>query len=202
MNAKAQSITFCALVSLLLTACGSSPPVRYFSLSSSVAAVGQDSEGAMALGFGPIRMPEYLNRSQIVTRGSGQELEVDEFSRWAEPLTIALHRVVSTDVDNMMDGVIVVAFPFESVVRTQVDYRLLGDVVRFDADPGGRVILETQWGIGVAESGEILIRELRSRYEAQARSVDDPAAVASAMNDALAKFSRDIANKFEAALQE
>jgi len=201
MIATARSIVFCILVALLLNACGSSPPVRYFSLSTTTAG-GEDRDDAVVLGLGPLRIAGYLERSQIVTRGAGAEVKVDEFSRWAEPLTIALHRVVSTDVDNMMDGVIVVAFPFESVVRTQVDYRLLGDVVRFDADPGGRVILETQWGIGVAESGEILIRELRSRYEAQARSVDDPAAVASAMNDALAKFSRDIANKFEAALQE
>ena len=102
----------------------------------------------------------------------------------------------------MMEDVIVVAFPFESVVRTQVDYRLLGDVVRFDADSGGRVILETQWGVAAVDSGEIVIREHRTRYETQARSVDDPAAVASAMNDALAKFSRDIANQFEAALRE
>ena len=201
MIATARSITLCILVSLLLNACGSSPPVRYFSLSTTTAG-GEDGDDAVVLGLGPLRIAGYLERSQIVTRGAGAEIKVDEFSRWAEPLTVALHRVVSTDVDNMTEGVIVVAFPFESVVRTQVDYRMLGDVVRFDADSGGRVILETQWGVAAVESGEIVIREHRTRYEAQARSTDDPAAVASAMNDALAKFSRDIANKFEAALQE
>ena len=200
MIATARSIIFCVLVSLLLNACGSSPPVRYFSLSTTTAG-GEDGDDAVVLGLGPLRIAGYLERSQIVTRGSGAEVKVDEFSRWAEPLTIAIHRVVSTDVDNMIDGVIVVAFPFESVVRTQVDYRLLGDVVRFDADPGGRVILETQWGVAAVESDNLVIREHRTRYESQARSVDDPAAVAAAMNDALAKFSRDIANKFEAALQ-
>ncbi len=201
MIVTARSIIFCVLVSLLLSACGSSPPVRYFSLSTTIAG-GEDADDAVVLGLGPLRIAGYLERSQIVTRGAGAEIKVDEFSRWAEPLTVALHRVVSTDVDNMMDGVIVVAFPFESVVRTQVDYRLLGDVVRFDADAGGRVILETQWGVAAVDSGEIVIREHRTRYESQARSADDPAAVASAMNDALAKFSRDIANQFEAALRE
>lgn len=201
MIATARSIIFCIFVSLLLNACGSSPPVRYFSLSTTTAG-GEDGDDAVVLGLGPLRIAGYLERSQIVTRGAGAEIKVDEFSRWAEPLTVALHRVVSTDVDNMMEDVIVVAFPFESVVRTQVDYRLLGDVVRFDADSGGRVILETQWGVAAVDSGEIVIREHRTRYETQARSVDDPAAVASAMNDALAKFSRDIANEFEAALRE
>ena len=202
MIAKARSITFGILALLLLTACGSSPPVRYFSLSTTVASGTQDSDDAVVLGLGPLRMAEYLDRSQIVTRGAGAEMSVDEFSRWAEPLIQAFHRVVSTDVDNMMDDVIVLAFPWESVVRTQVDYRLLGDVIRFDADRSGRVVLETQWGISAVESGESFVRAHRSRYEAQTGSPNDPAAVASAMNEALSEFSRDIATQFENALQE
>ena len=201
MNATARSITFCALASLLLTACGSSPPVRYFSLSPTITPIGQDSEDALALGFGPIRMPEYLNRSQIVTRGSGLEIEVDEFSRWVEPLSPAFHRIVSTDVDNAVDGLVVVAFPWESAVRAEVDYRLLGDVIRFDADRSGRVILDVQWGVAKVASGELVVRPHRSRYEARTGSPGDPAAVASAMNDALAGFSRDIATQLETVLQ-
>ena len=202
MNATSRSLIICALASLLMTACGSSPPVRYFSLSSSVAAVGQDPEDAVAMGLGPIRMPEYLNRSQIVTRGSGAEIIVDEFSRWAEPLSPAVHRIVSTDVDNAVDGLVVVAFPWESAVRAEVDYRLLGDVIRFDADRSGRVILEVQWGVAKVAPHESVVRPHRNRYQARAGSPDDPAAIASAMNDALAEFSRDIANKFEAELRE
>jgi uncharacterized lipoprotein YmbA len=202
MKATARSIIVCALVPLLLTACGSSPPVRYFSLSSSVAAVGQDPEDSVALGFGPMRMPEYLNRSQLVTRGSGQEMEVDEFSRWAEPLSPAFHRIVSTDVDNAVDGLVVVAFPWESAVQAGVDYRLLGDVIRFDADRSGRVILDVQWGVLKVEPREFVVQPQRSRYEARTGSPGDPAAVASAMNDALAEFSRDIANEVEIALEK
>ncbi len=141
MYLTARSITLCAFVLLLVAACGSSPPVRYFALSTMDSVQRQDPDDAVTLGLGPLRMPEYLNRSQIVTRGGGSELEIDEFSRWAEPLTLALHRVVSTDVDNMMDGVIVIAFPWEAVVRNEVDYRLLVEVTRFDADRSGRVIL-------------------------------------------------------------
>jgi uncharacterized lipoprotein YmbA len=202
MIATARSITYCVVVSLLLTACSSSPPVRYFSLSSTVADGQQDPDDAVVLGLGPMRMAAYLNRSQIVTRGAGAEIKVDEFSRWAEPLAVAFHRIVSTDVDNTMDGVTVLAFPWESAVRSQVDYRLLGDVIRFDADRAGRVVLETQWGITVVNSGETAVRTRRIRYEAQTGSPDDPAAVASAMNETLAKFSRDIASEMQAVLQE
>ncbi len=197
----ARSITLCAFVSLLVGACGSSPPVRYFALSPMDSVQRQDPDDAVTLGVGPIRLPEYLNRSQIVTRGGGSELEVDDFSRWAEPLTLAFHRVVSADVDNMMDGVIVIAFPWESVVRDQVDYRLLGEVTRFDADRSGRVVLDIQWAISDVP-GEVAVTIRRSKYETRAARSDDPAIVASAMNDALAMFSRDVVSELEIVLQD
>ncbi len=202
MIATARSITCCVIISLLLTACSASPPVRYFSLSSTVADGRQDPNETVVLGLGPMRMAEYLNRSQIVTRGVGAEIKVDEFNRWVEPLAVAFHRIVSTDVDNMMEGVTVLAFPWESAVRSQVNYRLLGDVIRFDADRSGRVVLETQWGITAVDSGRAVVRLRRARYEAQTGLHDDPAAVASAMNEVLAKFSRDIVSEIQAVLQE
>ncbi len=201
MIVTARSITLCVLVSLLVAACGSSPPVRYFALSPMDSVQRQDPDDAVTLGVGPLRLPEYLNRSQIVTRGGGSELEVDEFSRWAEPLTLALHRVVSTDVDNMMDGVIVIAFPWESVVRNDVDYRLLGEVTRFDADRSGRVVLDIQWAITDVPGG-VAVAIRRSKYETRAARSDDPAVVASAMNDALAMFSRDVVSELEVVLQD
>jgi uncharacterized lipoprotein YmbA len=202
MIATVRSITVCVMVSMLLTACGSSPPVRYFTLSSTVADGHQNSDDDVVLGVGPMRMAEYLNRTQIVTRGAGAEIKVDEFSRWAEPLEDAFHRVLSINVDNTMDGVTVLAFPWESAVRRQVDYRLLGDVIRFDADRSGSVVLETQWGIAAVDSGDVVIRARRTRYETQAEPPDDPAAIASAMNAALTKFSRDIAGAMQAVLQK
>ena len=202
MNATSRPLMICALASLLMTACGSSPPVRYFSLSPTVAATGPEAGDTIALGLGPIRMAEYLNRSQLVTRGPGQEIIVDEFNRWAEPLSPAFHRIVSTDVDNAVDGLVVVAFPWESAVRGVVDYRLLGDVARFDADRGGRVVLEVQWGVVEIATGQRIIRPQRAQYLAQARSADDPASVASAMNEALAAFSRDVAGRMEAVVDD
>ena len=156
------------------------------------------------LGFGPLRMPDYLDRSQIVTRGANSEMQVDEFSRWSEPLATSLLRIVSTDVDNLLPGVVVVVFPYEPFVREQVKYRLVGDINRFEADYRGRIVLEVQWGVADADGG-IAVPVRRNRYEAQATidgqpAAGDPGAVAAAMNEALAKFSRDIAGKLESIL--
>lgn len=187
------------LVLAILSACSTSPPVRYFSLQPIDTDFRQDGDDVVMLGLGPLRMPEYLNRSQIVWRGNNAEMRVEEFTRWDEPLTKSILRIVATDVDNLLQGVVVVVYPFESFVRNQVDYRLVGDVNRFDADSTGLVVLEVQWGVSNV-SGEPVVSVRRNRYQAQATTINDPGAVVTAMNDALAQFSRDIAVKLGSAL--
>jgi uncharacterized lipoprotein YmbA len=200
MMVTARTITLCILTSLVLVACGSSPPVRYYALAPMSTEPRQEANDPVVLGLGPLSMPEYLNRSQIVTRGAGAEMNVDEYSRWAEPLGPALHRIVSTDVDNLLDGVVVVAFPYDSMIRAQVNYRVLGEVSRFDADQSGQVILEVLWG--VSEVGaDVVVAPHRSHYKAQAASAGNPATMAEAMNEALLLFSQDIASKLDAVLK-
>jgi len=198
-SARSVLLSVCAL--FMFSACSSSSPVRYFSLNPIDAEFRPDPDDAVMLGLGPIRMPDYLNRSQIVTRGADAEMQVDEFSRWSEPLTTSLLRIVSADVDNLLQGVVVVVFPYEPFVRDQVNYRLVGDINRFEADHLGRIVLEIQWGVANTD-GEIVVPVRRNRYQAQASIADDPSTVVAAMNDALAQFSRDIAGKLEAVLQD
>ena len=195
---------FIASLLLMLAACSSSPPVRYYSLNPIDTDYQQDGDDAVLLGLGPLRMPDYLNRSQLVTRDAGTEMQIDDYSRWSEPLTLSMLRILSADVDNLLDNVVVVMFPYDSLIRDQIGYRLIGDVNRFDADQSGRVVLEAQWAI-VTTDEKAVVPVRRIRYTAQATTTDsglvtDPDAVVAAMNEALSQFSRDIAGKLEAAL--
>ena len=202
MSAKRFNIPCCLLVSLLLAACGTSPPVRYFTLSDTVPVGLQDADDAVVLGLGPMRMAPYLDRSQIVMRSSGAEIDIDEFIRWAEPLSTAFLRVVSADVDNAVNGLSVVTFPWESAVWSRVDYRLLGEVIRFDGGPSGRVVLETQWGVVATDSDTWPVPPRRRRYEAQMAAPGDPASLAKAMSEALARFSSDIVSELRPLLKQ
>jgi uncharacterized lipoprotein YmbA len=199
--ARCRNLIVALTMSFALAACSSSPPVRYYTLSPIDAEFSQDSDNAVLLGLGPFRMPAYLDRSQIVTRGINSELQVDEFNRWSEPLATALLRIVSSDIDNLLPGVVVVIFPYDAIVREQVKFRLVGDIARFDADHLGRIVLEVQWGVSNA-GGEIVVPIRRNRYQAQATRdgevvAGDPGAVAAAMNDVLAQFSRDVAARLQ-----
>jgi len=192
-------ITLAALVLFMISACGSSPPARYFSLSPIDADYRQDPDDAVILGLGPLRIPDYLNRSQIVTRDAEAEMQVNEFSRWTEPLSIALPRIVSTDIDNLLDNVVVIMFPYDAQIRSYVKYRLVGDINRFEADQSGLALLEVQWSI-IDADGKMVVPVRRNRYQAQAAPGDNLNNVVSAMNDALSQFSRDVASKIEIVL--
>jgi len=183
---------------LLLAGCGSSPPVRFYSLQPLDLDYQADTNDAVVMYLGPLRVPEYVARTQIVTRGDGAEMIVDDYHRWAEPLDDAIPRIVAVNVDNLVDGVIVVAFPSGNLV--EADYRLQGSIVRFDADAAGRALLIVQWSIATP-GGDLLVPPRRSRYEARVLRTGDPGAVATALNDTVAQFSRAIAAEIEATLE-
>jgi len=139
-------------------------------------------------------MPEYLNRSQMVTRGSGTEIVVDDRNRWAEPLDDSIHRVLATNLDVLLESVVVVAYPSVAVVN--LDYRLIGRFDRFDSGPDGLVVLSVQWAIADS-TGTVRLAPRRARFESQAASPGDAGSIAEAMSDVLAQFSRDIASEIE-----
>lgn len=191
-------ITFVAAVALLLGACGSSPPVRYYSLEQIDVVAKPDAADSKIVGLGPFRVPNYLRRAQIVTRGSGADVNIDDFARWAEPLDQAVHGIVANNVDSLLADIIVVAFPYISTV--DVNYVVVGRIDRFDVGADGDAVMIVQWGL-VDSSRETRIAPQRHRYTARASDPDDPGSVARAMSDILTQLSHDIAKGVDSALR-
>ena len=185
-------VTLCFLI---IAGCGSSPTVHYYALDTIDNRVAQDDVGSPIMAVGAFRMPEYLNRSQMVTRGPGAEIIVDEFNRWAEPLDNAIHRVLASNLDVLLESVVVVAYPSSALVN--IDYRLIGRFDRFNSGQDGLVVLDVQWAI-VDSTGTVRLPPRRARFESQATRPDDPGSIAQAMSDVLAQFCRDIAGEIEA----
>jgi hypothetical protein len=135
-------------------------------------------------------MPDYLKRPQINSRVSGTEVMVDDFARWAEPADQAVHRVVAANVDAELQGVVAVAYPY--IDSIDFDFWVLGRVDRFNSDASGRVLLLVQWAV-VDKQRQTVIAPRRARYEAAAASPGSPDAIVAAMNQALTRFSEDLA---------
>ena len=149
-----------AIIGLLLivAACGSSPPVRYYSLEAIDARYDGEVEVVAGLGVGPLRMPEYLAKTKIVTRRGGAEMIVDDFNRWAEPVEDEVHRIVAANLDGLLEDTVVVAFPYRHY--SDMRGRVVGRIDRFDADQDGRVVLLVQWGI-VTDDSDFVVGHCR-----------------------------------------
>ncbi len=185
-------------LALILGACGSSPAVRYFGLETIETEHQINAVATEVMAIGPIRVPDYLKRSQMVRRGQGAEMIVDDFNRWAEPLDDAIHRTIASNVDGLVNNLVVVAFP--TGVALDIDYRVFGRIDRFEQDNGGTAVLDIQWGIGDS-SGEVIAAARRTRYESRVSNQGDPASTAEAMSEALELLSKDIATEIEVLLR-
>lgn len=177
----------------MLGACASSPDVRYYRLDpasappSAVRDVG--AAGPAVLAIGPLQFPDYLRRDQIVTRGPGARLIIDDFHRWAEPLDHAATRALAAAVDARLT--VMVAVPAPGASDFPVDFRLVGNVVRFEAGSDGQAELQVQWGIRAPGGGNVVVAARSSDY-AGTRAGTDPEAIARSMADALDQFADDI----------
>jgi uncharacterized lipoprotein YmbA len=185
------------MLAVVLASCASSPPVHYYSLEPLLVTKTVDGPDSTMVGLGPMRLPEYLKRSRMVTRAAGTEIKVHEQARWAEPVDKAIHRVLAASVDSQLDDVIVVAYPYMETVP--MHYTVLGQVVRFDSDQNGNVLLAVQWAV-LDERRRALISPQRSRYETHAGDPNAPDQIARAMNEALNQFGRDIASQLRESL--
>ncbi len=184
------------LVSLLVAGCGSSPPVQYYDLEALETGYVAEDDKYLRMGVGPLRTPNYLSRSQIVTRGGNGRVVVDDFNRWIEPVSDSIYRVVAENLDSLLSNTVVVAFPYTHIVK--FDYQLVGRISRFDADDDGAVVLQVQWGV-ISSTDEFIIQPRRARYVANAARAGDYPALVRGMNEVLQAFSRDVAESLAGA---
>jgi uncharacterized lipoprotein YmbA len=188
------SLVFLSAVLLVLSACtGTTKPSNFYVLSAlpeaETAVKGVGDENALAIGIGPITLPIYLDRSQIVTRISRNELKMDEFNRWAEPLKENFFRVLAENLSVLLNTVDVSIYPRRML--TPVNYQVAIDVSRYDVTSDGKALLIAYWAVLGKDGRKILVKK-KSILRADTASMDYKDIVA-AQNQALSELSRAIA---------
>lgn len=189
------------LLALLTACCARTAPVAYYQLA---AMDGADLPGAprgigdRVIGIGPVRMPELLDRPQIVTRLDANRLHLADDHRWAEPLADSFIRVLRENLFLLLDTERILIHPWSAAAPP--DYQVIAEVIRLEGDAAGAVHLETVWSIKNRE-GKILLPQRRGSYQAQAAGPDYDATVA-AMSETVALLSRDVARHLSLAAQE
>jgi uncharacterized lipoprotein YmbA len=143
----------------------------------------------MSVGIGPVEFPKYLDRPQIVMRGSENRLVLGEFDRWAEPLQQNFARVLSENLAVLLATDEVVQYPWKR--STQIDYQIIVTVDRFDARVGGETVLHARWSACDGD-GQTIVPRRAARIAEPAGSLEYEAIV-QAGSRALEQLSRQIA---------
>jgi uncharacterized protein len=168
------------LLIVVLSACGSAPRERFYTLDAPEPPAA--AEGAPSIAVGPVTVPEIVDRPQMVVRGGPNQVHIIEQARWAEPLRGAIARVVAANLATALGGRVVGAR------NGDADYRVTLDVQRFDSAAEGALI-DAAWTV-VAKTGERRTGRSVAREKPQRLEHD---ALAAAHSAALAAISRDIA---------
>lgn len=172
---------------------GPQPKTRFFMLSS-LAASGKPAQPVatlpqVAIGVGPVRFPEYLDRRDIIVRNSRNEFELAELSQWTEPLNDTFARVLGDNLSILLGTDKVVAFPWRSSIP--IDYQVVMQVLQLDGLPGEKVVLRARWQV-FSGDGKKLHEYTYSVYEEKAEGETIDALVV-AESRAGERLSREIA---------
>lgn len=191
----------CAML-MILAGCARSQPSKFYVLNAQASPGARGSETVVAsglsIGVGPVKVPDYLDRVQIVTRTTSNTLELAEFDRWAEPLDQSLPRILAEDLRLLFPDDNVSVFPWPS--STRVDYQVVVEVIQFDAILGQRAWLEARWTILTEAGKQVLLR--------RNTSISEPAGgpshevLVSAWSKALAGLSHEIASSIRSAVEK
>lgn len=186
-------ITFGVLF-LVMAGCGHNMPTRFYVLTpmnnpSPSSAV--DEGVKLSIGVGPIELPRYLDRSQLVRRTAHNELELSELEQWAEPLENNIPAVLMENLSNILVTDKVNLYPWAS--STSVDYQVTLELNRFDSSSSGETVVSGRWNV-IDPSQQQVMMTRKFNYSDQTKPRDSGASVSS-KSRALEGMSREIAQE-------
>jgi len=187
------SLTALCIVALLLLGCAVTEPARFYILEplseTNSAAEPRTVSEKLTIGIGPVTLPDYLNRPQIVSRAEENELHLAEFHRWAEPLKDNISIVLIENLRTLLSSDGIYILPWKGA--SHVYYRLRVDFIRFDVSAAGEASLLAGWSLWKrGQKTEAVSKTSSVRVSVKG---DGYNAMVSALNQTLTRFSREMA---------
>jgi len=187
------------LNALILGGCAADKPTRLYVLSALAPKPASTSPRGVAIGIGPITLPKYLDRPQMVTSVSSNQMSQANFDQWGGDLNDNMTRVLADNLSNLLATDRVSLYPWKD--RAPIEYQITLDVTRVQQEADGSTILSAFWSIVAAKDGTVLMMRRSSYRDATGSPTQDPTnpgrlydATAAAMSRDLESLSRDIAD--------
>jgi len=171
-----------------------SPTPRFYTLQSiketrDAVLTDASSLANAVIGIGPVTLPGYFNRPQIVTKNSDNTIEFAQFDRWAEPLDEAMVRIIAQNFSILLPKINIEIFPWNSAIP--VRYQVIMEVIGLDCKLDGEAVLLMQWSILDAQAKSMLLTK-RSDYR-KSLGMPNYSNLVQAISEILESVSREIA---------
>jgi hypothetical protein len=178
---------------MAIAGCAASPSARFYTLNSLDAPAASEKnalqEYALTVAVGPVIIPDYLDRPQIVTRTGLNELTLAEFDRWPGSLTQDISRVLLDNLSFLLREKGVSIVPWKRAIPSEG--RVMVDISVFDINLNDKVVMRANWII-LDKDGKKIVKTKDTGYSESVNGNGYDAAVA-AMSKSLISLSRDIA---------
>ncbi|MDA0788622.1 MAG: PqiC family protein [Proteobacteria bacterium] len=134
------------IVTVLLAGCSSSsgPGIRYYILDPGQA-VQLLVQPQLSLEIVDLQIPQYLERYQLVTRTTENQLSFSEGHQWGDNLRKNLTRTLADNLSASL-GTVDIGTP-ENRTASAPDYRIQVYITRFERDVDRNVRLNARWQI-------------------------------------------------------
>ena len=202
-NTSLQScVVILGAIVLTCPGCASSQPSRFYLLSP----MAEPGDGKptradlneITVGIGPVELPAYVDRPQIVTRSGDNRLYLAEYDRWGEPLKEGVARVLAENLSAVVGADHIVLFPWKA--SEAPDCQIIVNVTRFDSTAAGTAVLTARWSIlQKGEQHKTVRRQSAIQKDAGAQSYEG---IVAAESWTVAELSKEIAAAIEALLQD
>jgi len=107
------------------------------------------------VGIGPVRIPEYLDRPQMVTRNKDNMFQFAQFDRWGESLDLGLAHLIREDLTAMLPGSKLTLYPWNPSIA--VKYQVVVEVVQLDSQLDGEMHFVVQWTLIDVQNAKAVI---------------------------------------------
>ncbi|WP_347988928.1 PqiC family protein [Methylomonas sp. AM2-LC] len=178
-----------ALSSLMLSACSSHSPVEFYMLNAETSVDTPSPSVAfnskLLIGIGPIHVPEYLNRPQMVIAKSENQYVLDEQHRWAENLTENINRSIAQFLAKRLGVEQILRYPWSQ--RQQIDYQVSVDIFQFHQNADQHSQLNAQWQIKHQEQ-----TLLTHNFSCDVAAQSQPEAIVAAQSTCLSNLGLEI----------
>ena len=179
------------LVAAVLASCASSD--TYYMLSADPAPNTMTSSGPN-ITVGPIRLPAYIDRPELVFESTANRFEIPSSHRWASPLSQGFAQTLVADLSGQLKNPFIHAYP--STQDKFADFRVTVDISQFHAQSGGDSLLRAHWRIvRFTASGEEPVKSGRVDFTEPVIG-DGYEAVVAAESRLVSRLAAEIADAF------